>query len=807
MDCHLQSASTSVGQQEEPGIEEGFEVAQAVTFPGNNPGQATEGLFLDPKPMDTRGLASVEREVKGSLSPEVLRVVSTDGYAESCSTASSCSVDSSGRNSPVSSCTATSNFYFYLEAQEEVAVDGEDVSELRNFVKDLRGRPPLTRGFSLDADKTTGSRSKSLSDKSPMPKHLLPLREKSPRHTHYTFPLHSASGWSKPNGPAHPASAPVSAPESRRGSTNTGQSSRPKSRLSVTEPTYRELGTVPNDKPDQSSGTMVPETSMGNASDAAEELLGTVTAGISKSVTSNLICESSTPPRRRPGQKQTEDICELILKQAFNVDLQDLTFATDALDSVAHCLEELSSVVYNSRSLELPIREVPSGDYNSVWSEGPSQSGQEGRGKKRANSYDSQSGKQPDEEDQDDPQSGGEGGSPARSKKIKVEPPDTRFPCPYRKRNPLKFNIRDYNTCATTYFSDFTNLKRHIKLYHRCQPRLPNVCFRCGVDQGSRDRLMTHLQLPPDRMCLVQNEAQSSDPEEGITQEVEELLNERKSTVRINTWPGLWRALFGSDDDVLPSDFVPPVEWDEVKHEFEGTRDILKNRVQLESMTIKELRPEAQAYVAAHMDHTCWDYINYVLSASQLQADYSSEKHHKRRRSRRLSAAVQSSSGHSLLPPVTQRLILPKPVQRSSDGGLPIGSDIADVGSNGSSLSSSWETANSNISSSNLRMTSSSTSLTTPGEPGSITERKPLFMYPLATDLPPADMPVAGFFASYMGAVGVDEYALSEDLCGLFDDNGHNDEQDQHGGNFNVYGGSNTQFDLGYRATGHDAPP
>lgn len=837
MDCLAQSASTIVGLQQEPVAEESSEVAQSTTASVSNPGQAVEGFCLQSKPMDGQWTTSVEGKVKDPLSFEVLRVASIDSYAESYSTSSSCSVDSSGRNSPVSTSTATSNFYFYLEAQEEVAVDDEDASELRNFFKDLRGRPLLTRGFSLDADKPIGSRSKSTSDKGPMPKHLLPLREKSSRHTNYTFPLHSAPGWSTPNAPAYPASAPVSAPESRRGSTHTGQHSRPKSRLSVTDATHHDRVIVPRDKPDPLGGIMARNTPMCDATDAAkEEPLDTVSAVLSALDGSDMINKPSTSSRQRPGQVKTEDICEMILRQAFDVDLQDLTFATDALDSVAHCLEELSTVVYSCQSLELPLRQVPSGKYNSTRSDQPTPYGQKSRGEKRAKSCENQSEKQPDEEDQEDPHSGGEGSSPVRSKKIKVEPPDDRFSCPYRKRNPLKFNVREYNTCATTYFSDFTNLKRHIKLYHRCQPRLPNVCFRCGVDQWSRERLMSHLQLPPDRMCLVQNEAQNSDPEEGITQEVEELLNERKSNVRINTWSSLWQALFGSDDEVLSPDFVPPVEWDEVKHGFDVTRDILKNRVQLESMTIKELRSEAQAYVAAHMDYTCWDYISSVLADSRLQADYSSEKTHKRRRSHRpSSAAVQSSPVHTFLRPGTDRSILPKPVEKTSEGGRPIGSDIAGLGSNDSSLSSSWETAISNISSSNLRSTSSSTSLTTPGEPQSATEQKPSFIYPSSTDLLPT---LAGFvgeggatlatdggnatiqdqgtdfvahghagtnrFQSYICDIRDDGLALAEGLCGLFDYDLHYDE---HGGSYDAYEGNNTSFDMGDAPPGEYAPP
>ncbi|KAB5513267.1 hypothetical protein GE09DRAFT_1067392 [Coniochaeta sp. 2T2.1] len=493
-------------------------------------------------------------------------------------------------------------------------------------------------------------------------------------------------------------------------------------------------------------------------------------------------------PPKRLDHGQVEDICELVLKQAFNVDLQDVDFPSDALESVTHCLEELSTVVYSCLPLKraAPVREVPAGNHSPTEDKS--------RGKKRANSRDN---KAPGDDDQQDAQSGDEDASPTSSKKIRIEPPDNRYSCPFRKRNPLKFNIRDYNTCATSSFSDFTNLKRHIKLYHSRQARLPYVCFRCGANQETRDRLLAHVQQPPERMCAVRCEAQQTDPEDGITPDVEELLNERKSKAKIDTWPGLWRALFGLQDDILSSEFVPPVEWDEVKNEFEITRDILKNRVQLESVTIKELRPEAQAYVAAHMDHTCWDYIHSVLSACRLQADYQSEKHHKRRRSQKSNIATHNSPTDSLLPPLTQRHILPKPTTSSSGDSLPIGPNMAIIQSNGSSLSSSWETAISNISSSNLQSTSSSFSLTTPGEPPQSVQS---FVYLPAPDLTlphsiPDDIPCKVIVSvDEFPAYGPDVDGGGFDLGGLF---GYTDVYDGQDGGYSVYDGDGSGFDLG----------
>lgn len=251
-----------------------------------------------------------------------------------------------------------------------------------------------------------------------------------------------------------------------------------------------------------------------------------------------------------------------------------------------------------------------------------------------------------------------------------------------------------------------TSLRRHIKFYHRRQASLPHVCPRCRVNQETRDQLNSHLQLPSELLCPVQHESRSNDPEEGITPSVEDMLNARTSTARINTWPSLCQALFPEDADVLSSVFEPPVELDEVSHEFEGTRDELRNRIQLETKSISELSPAAQVYVADHMELASWDYIQNVLSASRLHADHNTERHHKRRRSQKSSTA--SLQSHGLLSPVAPRQILPK--TSSSAPGM------AGFSSTGSSLSSSWETAISNQFSAQLHSVSSSSSLTIPLE-------------------------------------------------------------------------------------------
>jgi hypothetical protein len=484
MDSLIQSALTTVGQQQRPGAQESPRVTLQKTISGSSHGQAVDASSVEAKPMGApQWSASIEGKVKEPLPPEVPRISSIDSYAESHSTAPSSSVDSSGRNSPVSTSTATSNFYFDFEGQSEIVFDDDDASELRNYSSpfhiDLRGRPALTRAVSLDANKRAHTQGSSSPDKGPMRKHLHSLKERSPRRSSYTFPFRSAHGWSRANSPTHPASAPGSAPDSRRGSTQSGLPSRPKSRLSVAESIYGEYWADRSYEPEQLSGDTARERTMENVVDPAEGVDDIArfvqpprtpdSADISDSMS-----ESGRPSRQQLGQKQTEDICEMILSQAFNVDLQDLTFATDALESVTHCLEELSHVVHGCRSLGFaaPSREVPSGRHSTISGahangDHSSNTGRTGRGKKRPSSCGDQGEESPDSHDRTGDRNGGGNNNPlSKSKKIKVEPPDNRYSCPYRKRNPLKFNIRDHNTCATTYFSTFADLKSVCSLTH-----------------------------------------------------------------------------------------------------------------------------------------------------------------------------------------------------------------------------------------------------------------------------------------------------------------------------------------------------
>lgn len=58
-------------------------------------------------------------------------------------------------------------------------------------------------------------------------------------------------------------------------------------------------------------------------------------------------------------------------------------------------------------------------------------------------------------DDLEDPQ----GHNPQKVKKLKTARKGGNFSCPFRKRNPIRFNVRDHGNCALNPFADFALLK------------------------------------------------------------------------------------------------------------------------------------------------------------------------------------------------------------------------------------------------------------------------------------------------------------------------------------------------------------
>ncbi|KAK0710782.1 hypothetical protein B0H67DRAFT_265051 [Lasiosphaeris hirsuta] len=277
-------------------------------------------------------------------------------------------------------------------------------------------------------------------------------------------------------------------------------------------------------------------------------------------------------------EKLVQDVCEKLLKNVFGVDIYDLATTgvfEEVYNSIRQCLGEISRLIPandlatfspsiselgrdSTASNHVPIR--PAAD-------GPSQGGKNSGGgggeksnrRKRPSNGDDDFNDDGDDGD-DDPDDNGPNGS--------KRPRTQGLSCPFRKRNPIRFNVRDHQSCAVQSFPDMSLLKRHIKLFHKqARPIGAFTCQRCKRTYDSQTALMSHLNVSKYRVCTFHEVPSSQDPEDGIDSATEETLNGRRANAKIDTWDLLWKTLF--KDDELPnipgSDFVPPVELDEVK--------------------------------------------------------------------------------------------------------------------------------------------------------------------------------------------------------------------------------------------------
>ncbi|KAL1838074.1 hypothetical protein VTJ49DRAFT_3094 [Mycothermus thermophilus] len=181
------------------------------------------------------------------------------------------------------------------------------------------------------------------------------------------------------------------------------------------------------------------------------------------------------------------------------------------------------------------------------------------------------------------------------------------YPCPFRKRNPVRFNVRDHEACARAPFGSIPALIHHIITHHRRQAST-HQCRRCKTRFASETALETHLMLPRDQICDAEP-SPHDDPEDGIPEGIFRLLVAKEDALQDWwTWESIWQLVFSDDLEVpdpgmhpsyqpstthrqLPeetsrdyaqkayhaADFQPVVELDEVEQAFDDEQDALKD--------------------------------------------------------------------------------------------------------------------------------------------------------------------------------------------------------------------------------------
>ncbi|KAK1753587.1 hypothetical protein QBC47DRAFT_362472 [Echria macrotheca] len=148
-------------------------------------------------------------------------------------------------------------------------------------------------------------------------------------------------------------------------------------------------------------------------------------------------------------------------------------------------------------------------------------------------------------------------------KKVKAED----YPCPFRKRNPLRYNVREWEYCAKAPFKSMTDLKKHIIKIHR-QQQLTYSCVRCHEVFPRYHDLNAHLLKENNDMCKKREPSTNhASFDDHVSPDVESQLRSRSQHF---DWPNLWLTLFPNDEpEKIPDpDFEPPVELHEVSHEY-----------------------------------------------------------------------------------------------------------------------------------------------------------------------------------------------------------------------------------------------
>ncbi|GKT65369.1 zinc finger domain-containing protein [Colletotrichum tofieldiae] len=172
-----------------------------------------------------------------------------------------------------------------------------------------------------------------------------------------------------------------------------------------------------------------------------------------------------------------------------------------------------------------------------------------------------------------------------------------RLSCPFRKRNPHRFNVREHHSCAMTYFPKFAELRQHIVKQHKRNDPSSFMCDRCNRDFPNKKDLRDHQRLPKEQMCDVSDH----DPESGIDGPTMTKLLSRKRASGMAPevqWKEIWNLLFPDDDDykVQPFDFCPVIEHFELQAQFMNSLKDVEDSLRNKGMTQQALETIGNIY-------------------------------------------------------------------------------------------------------------------------------------------------------------------------------------------------------------------
>lgn len=163
-------------------------------------------------------------------------------------------------------------------------------------------------------------------------------------------------------------------------------------------------------------------------------------------------------------EEDVDSILDYTLQLSYGVDISDASIPQAESRRIARrFMRELGQTMWHAGTDNQSHNAMSTTASSSSTPGGNSGTGESQRGGKRKK----QPGQGGDEEGDD--LSDGDGSS-LPMKRPRPNPKDEenlRLSCPFRKRNPQRFNVRDHHSCAMTYFPKFAEL-RYVPLFHQC---------------------------------------------------------------------------------------------------------------------------------------------------------------------------------------------------------------------------------------------------------------------------------------------------------------------------------------------------
>ncbi|KAM4062718.1 zinc finger domain-containing protein [Hirsutella rhossiliensis] len=273
-------------------------------------------------------------------------------------------------------------------------------------------------------------------------------------------------------------------------------------------------------------------------------------------------------------QDDADTVLDYTLQLAYGIELEDTPTPTDVLRPLVHkFISDLGQHIWQAPS-EAHTTQTMLSSSSSTPFQGAGAGGDSSKfyGKRKA---------QASGDDGGDEFSDGEGsgfGSAKRAKPSPREEDTLRLSCPFRKRNPHRFNVRDHHSCAMTYFPKFAELRQHIVKQHKRDDPSAFICDRCTRDFRTRKELRDHQRQPKEHMCDISDH----DPEAGIDGPTAVKLVSRKRASGTSAdvqWREIWNILFPDDEDqmIQPYCYTPVIEHFELSAQYLAAFEFLQS--------------------------------------------------------------------------------------------------------------------------------------------------------------------------------------------------------------------------------------